>query len=54
MTHSNHKYAILEGEARETILQQLKKEKLHQQQTFNKFFQRTVLENGGNHLATLN
>uniref|UniRef100_A0A6P7F1W9 General transcription factor II-I repeat domain-containing protein 2A-like n=1 Tax=Diabrotica virgifera virgifera TaxID=50390 RepID=A0A6P7F1W9_DIAVI len=39
MTHSNHKYAILEGEARETILQQLKKEKLHQQQTFNKFFQ---------------
>uniref|UniRef100_A0A6P7GT91 Uncharacterized protein LOC114341958 n=1 Tax=Diabrotica virgifera virgifera TaxID=50390 RepID=A0A6P7GT91_DIAVI len=39
MIHLNHKYAILEGEARETILQQLKKEKLHQQQTFNKFFQ---------------
>ncbi|UYV74856.1 EPM2AIP1 [Cordylochernes scorpioides] len=39
MTHSNHKYAILEGEARKTILQQLKNEKLHRQQTFNKFFQ---------------
>ncbi|UYV66688.1 EPM2AIP1 [Cordylochernes scorpioides] len=39
MTHSNHKYAILEGEARKTILQQLKNEKLHRQQTFNRFFQ---------------
>ncbi|UYV74855.1 EPM2AIP1 [Cordylochernes scorpioides] len=39
MTHANHKYAILEGEARKTILQQLKNEKLHRQQTFNKFFQ---------------
>ncbi|UYV81530.1 EPM2AIP1 [Cordylochernes scorpioides] len=39
MTHSSHKYAIIEGEARKTILQQLKNEKLHRQQTFNKFFQ---------------
>ncbi|UYV63237.1 hypothetical protein LAZ67_2003513 [Cordylochernes scorpioides] len=39
MTHSNHKYEILGGEARKTILQQLKNEKLHRQQTFDKFFQ---------------
>ncbi|UYV83466.1 K02A2.6-like [Cordylochernes scorpioides] len=39
MTHLSHKYAILEGEARKTILQQLKNEKLLRQQTFNKFFQ---------------
>lgn len=38
LTHKEHKYTKLEGEAREAALQKLKKEKHNQQAGFSAFF----------------
>lgn len=42
LTHKDHKYAKLEGEAREAALQKLKKEKKNQQAGFSAFLNRNV------------